>query len=98
MDSNLRRGMRDFGGVPVPSAGNSFIMPAEVDYGPGDPVYEAIATHFDPEIWNGLESDAQISVIESLEESMPQESAPSPVSPSPKSALPFGPAKGRPRV
>jgi hypothetical protein len=71
----------DFMGPTTPRAtANPFVMPTFEDgssYEPGDPVYDAVASHFTPEIWNGLDEDAQWSVIETLEESLPPpESAP----------------------
>jgi hypothetical protein len=68
--------VNDYMGSPVatPPATNKFVMPQFEDgssYAPGDPVYDAVAEHFTPEVWNGLEEEARWSVIETLEESLP---------------------------
>jgi hypothetical protein len=94
MDRNLRRGMSEFGGIPEPPPSNEFVMPMDVDYGPGDDVYEAIMNHFESEVWNGLDTEAQLSVISSLEEIYPPETAGEAI----PAELPFAPRKGRPRV
>lgn len=102
---SLRRDMRSLGGLPDASPpGNKFTMPFFEDgssYEPGDPIYETIASHFDPEVWNSLDEDTQWSVIESLEAAKPAAKPldRAPASPSlkamdtaHKARLPFGPS------